>query len=68
MNSGVGVGEAVGVPRRGGLGIDHARGPVTGEPVDLNVTEYAALYELAVHVPSVLNRSPLLKRVWGWRR
>ena len=51
----------------GGLGIDYAQHRVTldGEPVKLTATEYAVLYELAVHAPRVLSHSVLLQRVWG---
>ncbi len=54
----------------GGLGIDYAQRRVTvdGEPVELTATEYAVLYELAVHAPRVLNQSVLLQRVWGPER
>jgi signal transduction histidine kinase/DNA-binding response OmpR family regulator len=54
----------------GGLGIDYARRRVTlaGEPVVLTATEYAVLYELAVHAPRVLTHSVLLQRVWGPER
>ena len=50
-----------------GLGIDYARRRVTmdGEPVELTATEYAVLYELAVHAPRVLTHTVLLQRVWG---
>ena len=52
---------------RGGLDINYARRRVAvdGEPVDLPATEYAVLYELAVHAPRVLTHSVLLQRVWG---
>ena len=51
----------------GGLGIDYARRRVTlhGETVELTATEYAVLYELAVHAPRVLSHTVLLQRVWG---
>ena len=54
----------------GGLSIDYAqrRATLDGEPVDLTATEYAVLYELAVHAPRVLNQSLLLQRVWGPER
>ena len=54
----------------GGLGIDYARRRVTlaGEPVNLTATEYAVLYELAVHAPRVLTHTVLLQRVWGPER
>ena len=54
----------------GGLGIDYARRRVTlaGEPVELTATEYALLYELAVHAPRVLSHNVLLQRVWGPER
>ena len=50
-----------------GLSIDYAQRKVAldGEPVELTATEYAVLYELAVHAPRVLNQSLLLQRVWG---
>ena len=53
-----------------GLGIDYAERRVTvaGEPVELTPTEYAVLYELAVHAPRVLTHSVLLQRVWGPER
>ncbi len=54
----------------GGLSIDYAvrRAAVDGEAVELTATEYAVLYELAVHAPRVLNHSVLLQRVWGPER
>ncbi len=54
----------------GELGIDYAQRRVTaaGELVDLTATEYAVLYELAVHAPRVLTHSVLLQRVWGPER
>ena len=54
----------------GGLSIDYAERLVTvaGEPVELTATEYAVLYELAVHAPRVLTHSALLQRVWGPER
>ena len=54
----------------GGLNIDYAQRRVTldGEPVDLTATEYAVLYELAVHAPRVLSHAALLQRVWGPER
>ena len=54
----------------GELGIDYARRRVTlaGEPVDVTATEYAVLYQLAVHAPNVLTHSLLLQRVWGPER
>ena len=54
----------------GGLSIDYAQRKVAldGEPVELTATEYAVLYELAVHAPRVLNQSLLLQRVWGPER
>ena len=54
----------------GGLSIDYAqrRATLDGELVDLTATEYALLYELAVHAPRVLNQSLLLQRVWGPER
>ena len=53
-----------------GLGIDYAERRVTvaGEPAELTPTEYAVLYELAVHAPRVLTHSVLLQRVWGPER
>ena len=63
-------GEPSGPYAEGGLGIDYARRRVTvdGEPVELTATEYALLYELAVHSPRVLTHSVLLQRVWGPER
>ena len=54
----------------GDLGIDYAQRRVTlgGEPVDLTNTEYAVLYQLAVHAPNVLTHGLLLQRVWGPER
>ena len=54
----------------GGLSIDynHRRVTVGGEPVKMTATEYALLYELAVHAPRVLTHSVLLQRVWGPER
>ena len=54
----------------GGLTIDYAVRAVSvaGEPVELTATEYAVLYELAVHAPRVLNQRVLLQRVWGPER
>ena len=54
----------------GKLDINYARRRVTlaGEPVDLTATEYAVLYELAVHAPRVLTHGVLLQRVWGPER
>ncbi len=54
----------------GGLSIDYARRrvAVAGEPVELTATEYAVLYQLAVHAPRVLNHQALLQRVWGPER
>ena len=54
----------------GELGIEYARRRVTvaGEPVELTATEYALLYELAVHAPRVLSHNVLLQRVWGPER
>ena len=54
----------------GGLTIEYAqrRVAVDGEPVELTATEYAVLYELAVHAPRVLSHSLLLQRVWGPER
>ena len=63
-------GEPSGPYAAGGLAIDYARRRVTvaGQPVELTATEYAVLYELAVHAPRVLNHSVLLQRVWGPER
>ena len=63
-------GEPSGPYSLGGLGIDYALRRVTleGEPVDLTATEYAVLYELAVHAPRVLSHTMLLQRVWGPER
>ena len=54
----------------GGLGIDYALRRVTvgGEPVELTATEYAVLYELAVHAPRTLTHAVLLQQVWGPER
>lgn len=41
---------------------------LAGEPVELTATEYALLYELAVHAPRVLTHGALLQRVWGPER
>ncbi len=53
-----------------GLSIDFAerRVAVDGEQVNLTGTEFAVLYELAVHSPRVLTHSVLLHRVWGPER
>ncbi len=63
-------GEPSGPYGAGGLGIDfaHRRVTLAGEPVDLTATEYAVLYELAVHAPRVLTHTVLLQRVWGPER
>lgn len=63
-------GEPPGPYAAGGLSIDYARRRVTvaGEPVELTATEYALLYQLAVHAPRVLTHSVLLQRVWGLER
>ncbi len=63
-------GEPSGPYDAGGLGIDYALRRVTldGEPVDLTATEYAVLYELAVHAPRTLTHAVLLQRVWGPER
>ena len=52
------------------LSIDYARRlvAVAGEAVELTNTEYAVLYQLAVHAPNVLTHSQLLQRVWGPER
>ena len=54
----------------GGLAVDYARRQVTldGEPAELTATEYAVLYELAVHAPRTLTHTMLLQRVWGPER
>ena len=54
----------------GGLTIDYPqrRVALAGEPVELTATEYAVLYQLAVHAPRVLNHNVLLQRVWGPER
>ena len=54
----------------GGLIIDYAGRRVTlsGEHVELTATEYALLYELAVHAPRVQSHNVLLQRVWGPER
>ena len=54
----------------GELIIDYAGRRVTlnGEHVDLTATEYALLYELAVHAPRVQSHNVLLQRVWGPER
>ena len=64
------VGEPSGPFAAGGLSIDFARRQVAvdGEPVELTPTEYAVLYELAVHAPRVLTHQVLLQRVWGPER
>ena len=36
--------------------------------MELTATEYAVLYELAVHAPLLLSQSVLLQRVWGPER
>ena len=53
-----------------GLTIEYAsrRVVVDGEPVNLTGTEYAVLYELAVHAPRALSSRVLLQRVWGPER
>ena len=53
-----------------GLSIDYAQrlAAVDGELVELTATEYAVLYELAVHAPLLLSQSVLLQRVWGPER
>ena len=63
-------GEPSGPYSAGGLGIDYALRRVTmdGEPVELTATEYAVLYELAVHAPRVLTHTVRLQRVWGPER
>ena len=51
----------------GGLAVDYAlrRVTVDGEPVELTATEYAVLYQLAVHAPRTLTHAVLLQLVWG---
>ena len=63
-------GEPSGPYSAGGLGIDYAERRVTveGKPVEVTATEYAVLYELAVHAPRVLTHGVLLQRVWGPER
>ena len=63
-------GEPSGPYDAGGLGIDYALRRVTldGETVELTATEYAVLYELAVHSPRTLTHAVLLQRVWGPER
>ena len=63
-------GEPSGPYNTGRLSIDylHRRVTVGGKPVKLTATEYALLYELAVHAPRVLTHSLLLQRVWGPER
>ena len=39
-----------------------------GMPVELTATEYAVLYELAVHAPRTLTHGVLLQQVWGPER
>jgi DNA-binding response OmpR family regulator len=48
------------------LSIDYVRRREAfhGEPVDLTATEYALLYDLAVHARRMLNNGVLLQRVW----
>ena len=41
---------------------------MAGEPVDLTATEYAVLYQLAIHAPRLLSHSVLQQRVWGPER
>ena len=52
------------------MSIDYAqrRETLVGEPVELTVTEYAVLYQLAVQPPKVLTHSLLLQRLWGPER
>ena len=54
----------------GDLSIRYAERRVTlaGHPVKLTATEYALLYELAVHAGRVLTYDVLLRRVWGPER
>ena len=63
-------GEPSGPYTAGALNIDYAERLVTvdGEPLELTATEYAVLYELAVHAPRVMTHSMLLQRVWGPER
>ena len=53
-----------------GLVIDYAlrRVTVARGPVELTATEYAVLYELAVHAPRTLTHAVLLQQVWGPER
>ena len=52
----------------GSLEIDSAAFRVTddGRPVDLSVTEFRLLVELARHSDRVLTREALVERVWGY--
>ena len=63
-------GEPSGPYTAGDLEIDYAqrRVKLAGEPVELTATEYALVYELAVHSPRVLTHPVLLQRVWGPER
>ena len=63
-------GEPSGPYNTGRLSIDYTQRRVTvaGEPVKVTATEYALLYELAVHAPRVMTHSVLLQRVWGPER
>ena len=38
---------------------------LAGSPVELTATEYAVLYELSAHAPTVLTHDQMLVRVWG---
>ena len=63
-------GEPSGPYTAGDLEIDYAqrRVKLAGEPVELTATEYALVYELAVHSPRVLTHPVLLQRIWGPER
>jgi PAS domain S-box-containing protein len=64
------AGEPAQAYRHRRLAIDFAkrRASLAGEAVELTATEYALLYELAVHAPRVLSHAMLLQRVWGPER
>lgn len=61
--------EARPVLRFGSLDIDSASCRVTddGHAVELSVTEFRLLLELALHPDRVLTREELVERVWGYR-
>ena len=63
-------GEPSGPYAAAGLRIDYAERRVTvaGEQIELTATEFAMLYELAVHAPRVLTHGVLLQRLWGPER